>query len=111
MQAITKNFLTFCIDPICEMIQTEINRKRYGIAEIHKGNYLKVDTTTVMHTDVFDIAEKIDKLIASGMYCIDELRKKLGDAPLNTEESRKHFITKNYEDLSSIQAAGGGDTG
>lgn len=111
VQAITKNFLTFCIDPICEMIQTEINRKRYGIAEIHKGNYLKVDTTTVMHTDVFDIAEKIDKLIASGMYCIDELRKKLGDAPLNTEESRKHFITKNYEDLSSIQAAGGGDTG
>lgn len=111
VERITKNFLTFCVDPLCEMIQTEISRKRYGKKQVQKENYLKIDTTTVMHTDVFDIAEKIDKLIASGMYCIDELRKKLGDAPLNTEESRKHFITKNYEDLSSIQAAEGGDTG
>lgn len=105
---ITKNFLTFCIEPICEMIQTEINRKRYGKAQIQKRNYLKIDTTTIMHIDIFDIAEKIDKLIASGMYCIDELRKKLGDAELNTEESRKHFITKNYEKLDGLE---GGDTG
>ena len=105
---ITKNFLTFCIDPICEMIQTEINRKRYGKSQVQKGSYLKIDTTTIMHIDIFDIAEKIDKLIASGMYCIDELRKKLGDAELNTEESRKHFITKNYEKLDGLE---GGDTG
>ena len=103
VQAITKNFLTFCIDPICEMIQTEINRKRYGITEIRKENYLKVDTTTVMHTDAFDIAESADKLIASGMYCIDELRRKIGDHPLSTEESRKHFITKNYTGLGNVE--------
>ena len=103
VQAITKNFLTFCIDPICEMIQTEINRKRYGITEIRKENYLKVDTTTVMHTDAFDIAESADKLIASGMYCIDELRRKIGDHPLNTEESQKHFITKNYTGLGNLE--------
>ena len=105
---ITKNFLTFCIDPVCEMIQTEINRKRYGKAQVQQGSYLKIDTTTIMHIDIFDIAEKIDKLIASGMYCIDELRKKLGDAELNTEESREHFITKNYEKLDVLE---GGDTG
>lgn len=106
VEKITRNFLTFCIDPICEMIQTEINRKRYGREQVQKGNYLKIDTTTVMHMDIFDIAEKIDKLVASGMYCIDELRKKLGDSELNTEESRKHWITKNYEGL---EAAKGGD--
>ena len=38
----------------------------------------------------------------------DELRKKLGDAELNTEESREHFITKNYEKLDVLE---GGDTG
>lgn len=108
VEKITRNFLTFCIDPICEMIQTEINRKRYGKIEVAKKNYLKVDTTTVMHTDIFDIAEKIDKLIASGMYCIDELRKKLGDAELNTEESRKYWITKNYQEITAVE---GGDTG
>lgn len=103
VEKITRNFLTFCIDPICEMIQTEINRKRYRRQQVQKGNYLKIDTTTVMHTDVFDIAEKADKLIASGMYCIDELRKKLGDAELGTEESRKHWITKNYEDMQKLE--------
>lgn len=108
VEKITRNFLTFCIDPICEMIQTENNRKRYGKTQIQKGNYMKIDTTTIMHTDIFDIAEKIDKLIASGMYCIDELRKKLGDAELNTEESRKHWITKNYTNLQTLE---GGDTG
>lgn len=107
VEKITRNFLTFCIDPLCKMIQTEINRKRYGRAEIKKKNCLKIDTTTVMHMDIFDIAEKIDKLIASGMYCIDELRRKLGDPELGTEESRQHFITKNYEKLDGT----GGDTG
>lgn len=110
VEKITKNFLTFCIDPICEMISTEINRKRYGAAEVKKKNYLKVDTTTVMHIDVFEIAEKIDKLIASGMYCVDELRKKLGDAPLNTEDSQRYYITKNYTDVSAGKG-GEGDEG
>ena len=108
VEKITRNFLTFCIDPICEMIQTEINRKRYGKLQIQKRNYLKIDTTTVMYIGIFDIAEKIDKLIASGMYCVDELRKKLGDSELNTEESKKHWITKNYMDITKLE---GGDTG
>lgn len=103
---VTKNFLTFCIDPLCEMLNTEINRKRYGKNQIRKGNYIKIDTTTIMHVDVFEIAEKIDKLIASGMYCIDELRKKLGETELNTEESKKHWITKNYEDITTVQDTG-----
>lgn len=100
---LTKNFLTFCIDPICEMMQNEINRKRYGKEQMRRGNYIRIDTTRVMHTDIFEIAEKIDKLIASGMYCIDELRKKLGDTELNTEQSQKHWITKNYTDIAEVK--------
>lgn len=107
VEQITRNFLTFCIDPICEMIQTEINRKRYGKNAILQKNYLKIDTTSVMHTDIFDIAEKIDKLIASGMYCIDELRRKLGDEELGTDDSQRHWITKNYESIGIDSAEGG----
>lgn len=106
VEKVTQNFLAFCVDPICEMLQTEINRKRYGKRQVQQGCYLKIDTTTIMHVDVFAIAEKIDKLISSGMYCIDELRKKLGETELGTEESRKHWITKNYTDIAK-----GGDTG
>lgn len=96
VKEITKNFLTFCIDPICDMISGEINRKRYGRTEVLKKNYVKVDTSCTMHIDIFEIAEKIDKLIASGTYCIDELRRKLGETELGTEEAKTHFITKNY---------------
>lgn len=108
VEQITRNFLTFCIDPLCKMIQTEINRKRYGKAAIMQKDYLKIDTTSVMHTDIFDIAEKIDKLIASGMYCIDELRRKLGDEELDTEDSRAHWITKNYESIEHVKGGEGG---
>lgn len=107
---VTKNLLTFCVDPICVMIQREINRKRYGKREVLKKNYLRIDTMTVMHTDIFDIAEKLDKLIACGMYSIDEMRKKLGDSELGTEEARAHFITKNYERLEKLKGGEGDGT-
>lgn len=96
VEKITQNFLTFCIDPICDMMQGEINRKRSGKAVLN-GTGVKIDTTTILHIDLFSIAEKIDKLISSGMYCIDELRVRCGDEPLNTDFSKRHVLTKNYE--------------
>ena len=104
---VTQNFLTFCVDPLCEILQTEINRKRYGKYQVQRGCYVRINTTTIMHVDVFEIAEKIDKLISSGMYCIDDLRKKLGETELDTEESKTYWITKNYTSIESLK---GGDT-
>ncbi|NHL29938.1 phage portal protein, partial [Clostridium botulinum] len=72
VEKLTDNFLTFCIDPIVDLIQTEINRKRYGKSNFFKGSYLYVDITNIKHIDIFSIAEKIDKLIACGMYSIDD---------------------------------------
>ncbi|ACD22831.1 phage portal protein [Clostridium botulinum] len=104
---ITNNFLTFCIDPIVDLIQTEINRKRYGKSNFFKGSYLYVDITNIKHIDIFSIAEKIDKLIACGMYSIDDLKKKLKDTVLNTEWSEKHWITKNYQGINEINSKEG----
>lgn len=105
---LTNNFLTFCIDPLVDMICEEITRKRYGKVEYLKGSYVMIDTTCIKHIDIFAIAEKIDKLISSGMYDIDELRKKLRDSVLNTEWSKKHWITKNYSEITKIDESGGG---
>lgn len=106
VEKITDNFLTFCIDPICSMASEEINRKRYGKAVLLES-YLKIDTTCIRHIDIFSIAEKFDKLIASGGYSIDDLRVKAGDSPLNTEWSKKHWLTKNYSDIKDVK---GGET-
>lgn len=103
IEKVTDNFLTFCIDPICDMIQEEITRKRYGKAAFLAGSYLGIDTTCIKHIDIFAVAEKVDKLIASGVYSIDELRRKLRDIALKTEWSGKHWMTKNYSDINNLE--------
>jgi len=100
--ATTDNYLTFCVDPICDMLAEESNRKRLGKKAVLEGSYLKVDTSTIKHMDLFSISISFDKLIASGGYSIDELRIKAGDAPLNTEYSKQHFITKNYQKIETL---------
>lgn len=100
---ITKNFLTFAIDPLVDLVAEEINRKRYGKINFLKGSKVEIDTTCIMHIDVFSIAEKVDKLIASGMYSIDDLLIKVGDRAKNTEWSKKHWITKNYQDINDLE--------
>ena len=99
------NFLTFCIDPIVDLIETENNRKLYGKSVI-KGSYMKIDITTIKHIDMFSIAEKIDKLIASGATCIDEIRNAIGLQVIGSEWSNKHWITKNYQDINYIDTGG-----
>lgn len=103
IEKITDNFLTFCIDPIVDMICEEINRKRYGKKSYLEGSYLEIDTTCIKHIDIFAIAEKVDKLIASGMFSIDELRRKLRDTLIKKDWSEKHWITKNYQDINALE--------
>jgi HK97 family phage portal protein len=101
--ATTGNFLTFCIDPMCDMIGEENIRKGYGKNAYLAGNYMRIDTTTIKHIDLFSISTAFDKLIASGGYSIDELRVKSGDVALNTDWSKKHWITKNYQDIENLE--------
>lgn len=102
MDEIVKVFLTFCIDPLADMITVETTRK-YSVDYNGwlEGTYTKVDTSTIKHIDILDVAEKVDKLISSGNCCIDETRKLTGFDPLNTEFSKQHFITKNYDTVEN----------
>ncbi len=53
--------------------------------------------TAIKHIDILSAAANIDKLIACGMYSVDELREKSGEAPLGTKHSTEYVRTKNYE--------------
>lgn len=98
---LTRNLITFAIDPIAKMIETENNRKLYGKAALN-GSYQMIDTSTIMHMTAAEMANASDKMIACGGWSIDEIRKKSGDAPLNEEWSTKHFLTKNYSEMDVI---------
>lgn len=103
--------LTFGLDPIVDLLQTEINRKRYGKAAYLAGSMLRIDTTRIKHVDIFSVAEAADKLIADSIYSVDEIREKIGDAPLNTWWSKQHVRTKNYESLTEKAPKGGENDG
>lgn len=109
MADIIGSFLTFGVDPYADMI-TEALNKRAGLNNYAKGNYYQVDTSKILHRDLFDVAADVSNLISSGVKCIDEVREMLGDAPLNTDWSRKHFITKNFEEIERfLSSAEGGE--
>lgn len=112
VKEIMSQYLTFAIDPLATMISQELTSNSFTINEWKQGCYIKVDTTAINHQDIFEIADKIDKTISSGIFCIDEIRVKIGESPLNTEWSKKHYITKNYavadEFLNNIEKGGDG---
>lgn len=106
----TEQLLTFCVDPLADNIQEEINRKRYGPTGLARGDYLQIDTSRMKHVDLLSSASSIDKLVSSGVVCINDIRALLGQ-PLITEDwAWQHFITKNYSTVADLLALEGGET-
>lgn len=94
--------LTFCLDPLADMLQQEINRKRNGEKLIQNGTCLRINTTKVKHIDIFDIAVSVEKLISSGICTVNMLLRAIGEQRIDEEWADKHFMTKNYADIDEI---------
>lgn len=106
MNDVVKAFLTFAVDPYADMISKELTGQ-YGIGEWEQGNYFVVDTSTVSHIDIFDMADNIDKLISSSFASIDEVRERAGLDIIGEEWSSKHLLTKNYDFMEKVLKEGG----
>lgn len=91
----TNNFLTYCIDPIANMISNEFNRKYFKKEQYLQGTYLKVDTSTIEHINIFDVSNSLDVLMRIG-FSNNELRTKIKEPKLNEKWADEHYITKNY---------------
>jgi len=102
------NFITYCINPLAELIEDEINRKYYKKAAYLNNTYLKVNTANIKAVDIKDIAGALETLFRIGGYSIDDVLKKLGQEPINEEWSQARWVTKNYE-RAEQRYEGGGD--
>lgn len=100
----TEQLLTFCIDPLADSLQKEINRKRCEPEELAQGNYLRIDTSKMKHVDLLVSAGNIDKLVSSGVVCINDIRALLGQPLIPEEWAWRHFITKNYSTVAEVLA-------
>lgn len=79
-----------------------INRKRYGYAGFKNGNYVQIDTKAIKHVDLLSVSTAIDKLIASGAFCINDIRKLTGETIIDEAWANQHFMTKNYATVADL---------
>lgn len=107
-------FLTNCIDPLADQIQEEINRKRYTYDEWARGDFLRVDTSSIIHFDMFANATNVEKLVGSGAYTINDVRRAANQAEINEPWADEHFMTLNISTMGeatrNLSAQGGGTT-
>jgi HK97 family phage portal protein len=96
------NFLTFCINPLAELISDEVNRKYYGKRAFLERTYLRVNTSMIRSHDIKDIAGALETLLRIGAYSIDDILKVLGMEPLGTDWSTIRWVTKNYQPVTEV---------
>lgn len=90
-----RQFLTDVIDPIARLIEQEANRKRFTPEEYLRGDKITVDTSAIVHFDIFANAANVEKIIGSGIKSVNELRAMIGDAAIPEDWADKHFMTLN----------------
>ena len=93
-------FLTNCIDPICDQLQEEITRKRYGYDAWARGDYIKIDSSAILHFDIFENAANVEKLVGSGAYTINDVRRAANQAPIDEDWANQHYMTLNIAAMS-----------
>ncbi len=107
----TARFLTNCIDPLCDQLQEEINRKRYGYDNWRRGSFMRVDSSAIGHFDIFANAPNVEKLVGSGAFSINDVLRAAGYPTIPEPWADQHFLTKNISDLQSAATALGAQKG
>lgn len=116
MNEIVKVYLSYCIDPLADMISEEITRKYFTFEEWQKGSKVVIDTSCINHVDLLEVAQAIYNAIGSGAVNIDDIRTRLGMEELDTPFSKQYWLSKNFvpaEDMmnGSDNSVKGGEMG
>lgn len=106
-----KLFQTQCIEPIAQIISSELTKQMFTEEQWRNGCRYEIDITNIEALDIGELAGAAEKLIGSGVMNIDEVRVRiLGLNALNTEQSTKYWITKNFADIEKMSIEGGEKT-
>lgn len=95
-----ERFLTYCLDPICDQLQEEINRKRFGYELWREGTRMQVDTSAILHYDMFANAANLEKLVGSGAFTINDIRRSMGQPAIAEAWADEHYMTLNIAKAS-----------
>lgn len=98
-------FLTNCVDPICDLLSEELTRKRYGYEGWAAGSYIRVDSSSIQHFDMFANSASIEKLVGSGAFTINDILRAAGQPEIDAPWANEHYLTLNIEKLDSSRSA------
>lgn len=107
-----KRFLTYVIDPLCDQIQEELNRKRYGYDNWRSGSYVRVDSSSIIHFDVFENASNIEKVVGSGVFSLNDVLRAANQTAIPEDWANRHYMTLNISAMGeqTRQLEGGEST-
>ena len=89
-----KAFMKFSNGTLIKKISDELNAKIIDKEAYMKGDRIEVRSIQAM--SALELATAVDKLRASGVYNGNEIRKKLGDEPVDNPLLEEYVMTKNY---------------
>jgi len=97
VEAMTDNFISFCINPIANAIEDECNRKLYTQEEIISGKKLAVKTTRIKAHNPVDVASSAEALYRIGVANVNYIRWLINEEPIDEDWAEDYALTKNYE--------------
>lgn len=100
------DFLTFCVNPIGDVLVDEVNRKYYGKELFLKRTYTKLDTTRIKVVELKDIANALDVMLRSGANTINDNLRILGRETIDSEIGDLRWVTKNYTPITEMLKGG-----
>lgn len=101
-EAVWTSFVTFCVDPIARATADEIARKTLTEEEWMAGGRVVVDTSHIKHVDLFDVADKVEKLVGSSIDTPNEIRTFTGQRPSSAPGMDEYQRTKNFETAGEV---------
>jgi len=84
--------LTFCVDPLCMMIEAETNSKRYTPEEYLEGTKLMIDTKSIKHLGYDSIGNLATNLVSNG-WSVNEVRSIIREPLVDEPWANQHLFT------------------
>lgn len=101
MAEIVKVYLSICIDPLAQMISEELTRKTTTYETWLRGDRVKVDTSKILHVDLLEVADEVEKLVGSGAFTINQVLERCGYDTIDADYADAHYLTKNIASMDS----------
>ena len=99
IEAQTDNFITFCINPLANMIEDEINRKLYGQARMAQGSKLKIMTDLIRVYEPNKLAASSEALFRIRAINANDVRRWLRKERIDEPWADEYAMTKNYSEV------------